>query len=136
MMPRLPHKTCPKASRHLLRGGGRSHKQSNWVNPSRPKKIQRESPPTLFPLPLSVWTQEKKSGEEGDQTTPGGTAEGGGRRRIGGGGGGGGSGLASAEGWGGVFAGVPSFLPRFAPGDERRKTQPAPPSSPILSRQL
>ncbi len=59
MMPRLPHKTCPKASRHLLRGGGTSHKQSNWVNPSRPKKTQRESP-YLIPPPAFCMDSGKK----------------------------------------------------------------------------
>lgn len=135
MMPRLPHKTCPKASRHLLRGGGRSHKQSNWVNPSRPKKTQRESPYLIRPPAFCMDSGKKEWGgrrsNNAERHSRGRRED----RRI----------RREEEeedrGWlppkerGGVFAGVPSFLPRFAPGDERRKTQPAPPSSPILSRQ-
>ena len=130
MMPPLPHKTCPKASRHLLRGGGRgpTNKAIGLIprGPKRPsEKVPLPYSPSCFLYGLGkkrVGRKEIKQRREAQQRDEGGSEE---EDR----------GWLPPKGGGESLCGVPSFLPRFAPGDERRKTQPAPPSSSILSRQ-
>ena len=65
MMPRLPHKTCPKASRHLLRGGGRgpTYKAIGLI-PRGPKRPSEKVPLPYSPSRFLYGLRKKRVGRK------------------------------------------------------------------------